>query len=253
MTKRPCKAVPIYIFISYLGSSRGWHSILLPIPPLNYFRQLVISDSDHCMILPTKEHTLHLCRVFWMQSSLAPQALKQPTNLPQTHHSCFNRAPQEKCGRDCVSSHPPPWKYLSPFKAGTGGLGQNKQKAHTHKAHIWSSAPVIKPGASVAFSGCLRVQVISPRPAVPFSLFTLYAPIASTTTLSKENFVWRNTKRVAFLSLFILWKEGVEENWWGGKEERTLLSMSHETPQRFQTGFCHNRGKICFNLYIQKS
>ena len=98
-----------------------------------------------------------------------------------------------------LSSTTETWKGLCLFPSPTLEISASLQGQHwrtqseetkgtyTQSTHMELWAPVIKPGTSVAFSGCLRVQVISPRPAVPFSLFTLYAPIASTTTVCPKS------------------------------------------------------------------
>lgn len=121
-----------------------------------------------------RAHTIPFAEFFRKQSSLAPQAT-ETNNLPQTHHHVSIEL--HKKNMQTVFSHPPPWKYLPHFKASTGELGQKKQKAYGDKAHIQSSSPVIKPGTSVVFSGCLCAQVICPRPAVPFSLFPFTLPL----------------------------------------------------------------------------
>lgn len=86
----------------------------------------------------------------------------------------------------------------------------------------WPS--VIKPGTSVSFSGCLHVQIISRRPAVPFLLFTLYAPIAFTITAFPKIICLTDQQKIIDFFLLILWMEGVVENWWGGEEERLFDS-----------------------------
>lgn len=122
-------------------------------------------------------------QVFWKQSSLACKTPNQLTVSPKPctwdttdlHSSGIAFLPIPCPGNISLASRP----ALEDSEETKGTLTQS-----THM-ELW--APVIRPGTSVAFWGCLHVQVIRPRPAVPFSFFTLYAPIASTTTVCPNN------------------------------------------------------------------
>lgn len=123
-----------------------------------------------------------------------------------------------------------------------------RNKRHTDTKHTY--AALVSSHQAWDICGFLRMPVCSSNLSKASCLLHIYAHTASTTTGCPNSISSDGSPGVGLL--FILWKEGVEENWWGGKEERTLLSTSHETPQCFQTSFCHVRGKICFNLYILK-
>lgn len=124
-----------------------------------------------------------MCRIFWKQSSLACKTSNQLTASPkpttcdrtELHSSGTAFLPIPCPGNTCLASRPA-------LEDSEETKGTPTQSTHME---LW--APVIRPGTSVAFWGWLCVQAIRPRPAVPFSFFTLYAPIASTTTFFSNN------------------------------------------------------------------
>lgn len=199
MMNRPCKAGVIYknASVSYpVNSKRNWHLILLPILPLNYFRQSGISNSDHCKTFCG----WIVCRFFWKQSSLACKTPNQltvslkPTTCDTTElHSSGNAFLPIPCpGNTSLASRP----ALEDSEETKGTVTQS-----THM-ELWAS--VIRPGTSVAFWGSLHVQVIRPRPAVPFSFFTRYAPIASTTTVCPNNDLSDGSPKSRFFVVYSL-------------------------------------------------
>lgn len=177
---------------------------------------------------------------FWKQSSSGAQGTTTPPKLTTRCSNQPHRRGAEgsrslsipQCGNTCLASRPARrirWEWTK----GT----------HTQSTHMELRAPVIKPGTSASFSGCLRVQIIRLRPAVPFSLFTLYAPIASATVAFPEYFIRQITKRggVSF-SLF----------WWGIGEvvKRKVLLRGHLTRllQISKQAFATSEERFAFSL-----
>lgn len=93
----------------------------------------------------------------------------------------------------------------------------------TQSTHMELWAPVIRSGTSVAFWGCLHVQVIRPKPAVPFSLFTFYAPIASTTTVCPNNILSDGSPKSRFFVVVYSLEGGSGRELVGSKGEKGLF------------------------------
>lgn len=140
---------------------------------------------------------------FWKQSSLAAQGTTTPPKLT-TH--CSNQPHRGGAEGSRLLSTPQPGNTCLASRPARRIRWEWTKGTHTQSTHMELRAPVIKPGTSASFSGCLRVQIIRLRPAVPFSLFTLYAPIASAT--------------VAFPKSI--------SSGWSPKEEAFLLAYSGE-------------------------
>lgn len=187
--KRPCKVVSIYkyAFRSYLGSSKR-----LMLDPATYpSTQLYQAISDlwqwslhdpPCL----RTHTNAFAEFSEAELiSTTRHQTNQPTSPKPTAHVSLEFHKRNVEGTVSLPIPEPENTCLASRPALEDS--EETKGAHTQSTHMELWAPAIEPGTSVAFSGCLSIQVISPRPAVPFSLSTLYAPIASTRSVCPKS------------------------------------------------------------------